>query len=214
MGKGEAVFVLLLSKRKIVLFGRGESAVIMKHKILSWNVRGLNDRDKRMRINNLLRLWKVDIVCFQDTKMESISNCFVQSLWGCPYVNWCHVVSRGASGGILLMLDCRAVSRIDSCFSRFVVAYSFRNVDDGLVWAFARVYGRNRDHLRWWLWEELARLISLWDVPWCIGGDISVTLFLDERSRGAAHRSAVADFADFVAEQSLMDLPMAGGGST
>jgi hypothetical protein len=28
--------------------------VIMKHKILSWNVRGLNDRDKCMRISNLL----------------------------------------------------------------------------------------------------------------------------------------------------------------
>jgi hypothetical protein len=45
-------------------------------------------------------------------------------------------------------------------------------------------------------------------------GDFNVTLFLDERSRGAAHRSAVAGFADFVAEQGLMDLPMTGGGST
>jgi hypothetical protein len=70
------------------------------------------------------------------------------------------------------------------------------------------VYGPNRDNLRWRLWEELAGLISLWEVPWCIGGDFNVTLFLDERSRGAAHRSAVADFADFVAEQGLMDLPM------
>jgi hypothetical protein len=45
-------------------------------------------------------------------------------------------------------------------------------------------------------------------------GDFNVTLFLDERSRGAAHRSAVAGFADFIVEQGLMDLPMTGGGST
>jgi hypothetical protein len=51
-------------------------------------------------------------------------------------------------------------------------------------------------------------------VPWCIGEDFNVTLFLDERSRGTAHRSAVADFADFVAEQGVMDLLMVGGGST
>jgi hypothetical protein len=38
--------------------------VLMKHKIISWNVRDLNERDKRLRISNLLRLWKVDIVCF------------------------------------------------------------------------------------------------------------------------------------------------------
>ena len=114
-------------------FRRGKITVIMKHKILSWNVKGLNDRDKRLRISNLIRLWKVDIACFQETKMVSISNGFVQSLWGCPYVDWFHVDSRGASGGILLMWDRRAISRIDSCMGRFVVACNFRNVDDGLV---------------------------------------------------------------------------------
>ena len=59
----------------------------------------------------------MDIVCFQETKMKSISNSFVQSLWGCPYVD-----SHGASGGILIMWDCRAVSRTDVCMGRFVVA--------------------------------------------------------------------------------------------
>ena len=38
--------------------------MLMKHKIISWNVRGLNVRDKGLRISNLLRNWKVDIVCF------------------------------------------------------------------------------------------------------------------------------------------------------
>jgi len=35
----------------------------MKLKILTWNVRGLNERDKRLRILNLFREWKADIVC-------------------------------------------------------------------------------------------------------------------------------------------------------
>jgi hypothetical protein len=75
----------------------------------------------------------VDLVCFQETKMESISNGFVQSLWGCLYVDWCHVDSRGASGGILLMWNRRAVSRIDTCMGRFMGACLFKNVDDGFV---------------------------------------------------------------------------------
>ena len=36
-------------------------------------------------------------------------------------MDWCHVDSRGA-GGILLMWDHRAVSRIDTCMGRFVGA--------------------------------------------------------------------------------------------
>jgi hypothetical protein len=59
----EIVFTLIISKRKRIVLRRGEIAVIMKYKILSWNVRGLNDRDKHLRISNLIRLWKVDIVC-------------------------------------------------------------------------------------------------------------------------------------------------------
>lgn len=56
-------------------------------------------------------------------------------------MEWCHVASQGASGGILLMWDRKVVTKIDVCLGRFVAACSFRNVGDGLEWAFAGVYG-------------------------------------------------------------------------
>jgi hypothetical protein len=204
----------IFSKQRTVWADFGEIAVMMKHRILSWNVRGLNNRGKRLKISNLLRNWRVDIVCFQETKLVSISNNLVHSLWDCPYVDWCHVDSRGASGGILLLWDRRVVSSIDTCLGNFVVACQFRNVEDGLLWAFAGVYGPNREHVRKRMWEELAGLMYIWEVPWCLGGDFNVTLFFDERLRGNSYRHAVADFAEFVADQGLMDLPMAGGDST
>jgi hypothetical protein len=80
-------------------------------------------------------------------------------------VEWCHVASDGASGGTLLMWDRRVVAKLDVCLGSFVAARSFRNVDDGLVWAFAGVYGPNGDNLRKHLWEELAGLMSLWEMP-------------------------------------------------
>jgi hypothetical protein len=172
----------------------------MNLNILTWNVRGLNEGRKRLRIRNLLSKWKVDIVCPQETKLQLISNQLVQSLWRCPYREWCHVASNGASGGILLMWDCRVVSKLDECMGRYVVACSFRNVEDGLVWAFAGVYGPSCNNSRRFLWEELAGLMNLWDLPWCIGGVFNVTLFHSERSRGARLRRAVTDFVDFVAD--------------
>jgi exonuclease III len=186
----------------------------MNLNILTWNVRGLNEGRKRLRIKNLLSKWKVDIVCLQETKLQLISNQLLQSLWRCPYKEWCHVASNGASGGILLMWDRRVVSKLDECMGRYVVACSFRNVEDGLVWAIAGVYGPNCNNFRRFLREELAGLMSLWDMPWCIGGDFNVTLFHSERSGGARLRRAVTDFVDFIADQGLMDLPLAGGVST
>jgi endonuclease/exonuclease/phosphatase family metal-dependent hydrolase len=44
--------------------------VLIKLKILSWNVRGINELDKRLRIKGLIREWKVDLVCLMETKME------------------------------------------------------------------------------------------------------------------------------------------------
>jgi hypothetical protein len=184
----------------------------MNHKILSWNVRGLNEGRKRLKIRNLLSKWKVDIVCLQETKLKMVSNQLVQSLWRCPYKEWCHVDSCGASGGILLMWDRRVVSKIEDCLGNYVVACSFRNVEDGFLWAFAGVYGPNSNGLRRFLWEELAGLLSIWAMPWCIGGDFNATIFLRERSGGAGFRRAASEFADFIVDHGLMDLPLGGGG--
>jgi hypothetical protein len=68
----------------------------MKPKIVSWNVRGLNEKEKRLRIRGLLRDWKADIVCLQETKLEYISREVIRSLWGCPT---CGLVIFGVERG-------------------------------------------------------------------------------------------------------------------
>jgi hypothetical protein len=85
----------------------------VKPRILSWNVRGLNKRSKRLRVSNLLRDWKVNIICFQETmkniicfqetKLHGLSLNIVRDLWGCNHVDWCCLDSSGASRGILIM---------------------------------------------------------------------------------------------------------------
>ena len=46
--------------------------VFMNLKILSWNVRSLNDRRKHSIVKNLLRGWKCDVICLQETKLTGI----------------------------------------------------------------------------------------------------------------------------------------------
>lgn len=50
-------------------------------KIISGNVRGLNEVGKRLGIRNMLRGWRADLVCLQETKLEIISRTVVRSLW-------------------------------------------------------------------------------------------------------------------------------------
>ena len=183
----------------------------MKPKLISWNIRGLNEIDKRSRVKNLLRQWKADIICLQETKLESISSIMVRSLLGCLHTDWCYVPSNGTSGGILLMWDRRTVEKIEVCTVEFVAAASFRSVDDDFVWAFMGVYDPNIDLDRKFLWEELASLISWWDLPWCISSNFNVTRFPSERSRNAHQSPAMLEFSDFISDKGLMDFPLEGG---
>ena len=48
--------------------------------LLSWNVKGLNNPQKREVCKNLLKEWKCDIVCFQETKVSSSDGVFAQNL--------------------------------------------------------------------------------------------------------------------------------------
>ena len=132
----------------------------MNLKLLSWNVRGLNEVDKRLQIRNLLRSWKADIVCLQETKLEWITRVIVRSIWGCSYVDWLYLGSDGASGGILLMWDRRVVEKVEEVVGHFTVSCKFKNVGDQFEWAFTSVCGPNLNKRRRLMWEELTGLIS------------------------------------------------------
>ena len=147
----------------------------MNLKIVSWNVRGLNEQDKRLRVRNMFRKWKANIVCLQETKLELINRGVIFSLWGGHHVDWLYLGSVGASGGVLLMWDNRVVEKLEEAVGRFSVSCKFKNVVDQFVWAFTGVYGPNCDRDRGPLGRSYLEFVvggmclGVWEVilMWC-----------------------------------------------
>jgi exonuclease III len=183
----------------------------MNLKIVSWNVRRLNNREKRLQVKHLIKSWKADVICLQETKMECMTRSLVMSLWGCHYVDWVFLGSVGASGGILVMWDRRTVEIMEEAVGQYSVSCKFKNVVDQFVWAFTGVYGPNMDNARRLLWDELAGVSQWWGVPWCVGGDFNVVHFPFERSGSASFCTVITDFSDFIFEIGLLDIPLQGG---
>ena len=183
----------------------------MNLKIVSWNVQGLNDKDKCIRLSHLLRMWKAEIICLQETKLTDIDHKVIQSLWGSEYVDWTFLGSNGAAGGIVMMWDRRVIEKLDEATGYYSFSCKFRNVLDQFEWSFIAVYGPNLDSERCFLWEELAGLQSWWEVPWCIGGDFNVVRFLSKKTGMSSFNYAMHEFSDFISECGLMDIPMEGG---
>lgn len=71
----------------------------MKLRIICWNVRGLNNRERRRRIKSALKKWKGDVVVFQETKIETLNRDIIRELWAGNHVNWVELGAQGTSGG-------------------------------------------------------------------------------------------------------------------
>ena len=52
----------------------------MNLRIISWNVRGLNYSEKWLWVRNIIKTWKADLVCLQETKLELITRRVIHSL--------------------------------------------------------------------------------------------------------------------------------------
>lgn len=109
------------------------------------------------------------------------------------------------------MWDKRVVELVEECIENYAMAGSFKNIEDGWQWAFAGVYGPNVDRERRFLWEELAGLFYLWDLPWCLCGYFNIVQFPSERVGASTLSVAMEEFSELIFYLNLVDLPLVGG---
>ena len=190
----------------------GESTVKVKMKIkmLSWNVRDVNDPDKRKVIKNFLRTHRVDLVCLQEAKVQDMNNVMACSLGVGRLLNWKALNAEGSAGGILLLWDKGRISMVDSVVGSFSVSCLFRMAEDGYQWVFSGVYNPIEKTLRESFWEELGLIRGVWEEPWCVGGNFNEVLFPNERSRGGRISNNMRRFSDILNDLDLRDLPLQG----
>ena len=189
----------------------GIFALFMKQRIVSWNVRGLNNPRKREVLKNLLRDWKGDVVCLQESKLDVVDQRLIRSLWGNVYAGWEALPAVNTAGGIILMWDKRVLEKLDVHIGEYSVSCQWRSLDDGFVWTGFGVYGPNLDTMCSYFWEELLGLWNRWSSPWCLFGDFNVVRYPRERLGCTSFTTAMTDFSDFIDMTNLIDLPLLGG---
>ena len=183
----------------------------MKLKMISWNVRGLNDSQKHLVVRNLLQEWKCDIICLQETKLDGMDSQMVCSLWSCPYVDWAVLDADQMAGGVLIMWDRRVLEKLEILVGLFLMSVQWKRVEDGFIWECSGVYGPNDNNMRGFMWDELVGIQQYWNVPWCCFGDFNVIRFPSERRGGSWLTSAIENFSKFIEDLNLIDLPLEGG---
>ena len=197
----------------LFLFGFffGSGSLLMKLRILSWNVRGLNNPRKREIVKNMLRDWRCDVVCLQETKLDHMDQSLIRSIWSNPYAGWEFVNAVNVARGILLLWDKRVLDKIDAYSGEFSVSCSWKGVVDGFVWTCTGVYGPTVETSRSTFWAELMDIRQRCNSPWCILGDFNVVQYPSERLGGHSFSPSMIAFFDFIENSHLVDLPLIGG---
>lgn len=83
------------------------------------------------------------------------------------------------------------VEKLEELIGEYTMVCSFRSLEDKFLWTFAGVYGLNLDSDRSCLWDEVACILSCWELPWCVGSTL--------------------EFLDFITKSSLVDFLLMGG---
>ncbi|XP_026459319.1 uncharacterized protein LOC113359979 [Papaver somniferum] len=182
----------------------------MNTKIISWNVNGLADSNKRDDLRVLIRLWKPLIICIQETHMAGLQRHQVKQIWGAKNFDWVALDSLGQSGGILMIWNNNKVVMIESLLGAFSISIRCKYINDDFVWLLTSVYGPVLNFEKDQFWEELGDIRYLWNDPWVLSGDFNITRFASERSGTQSIASFMRKFSNLVHDHQLLDLPLVG----
>ncbi|XP_058733490.1 uncharacterized protein LOC131605112 [Vicia villosa] len=177
----------------------------------SFNIRGGGNLIKRKRIAQIVKNGKADFFLIQESKLESVEEGIVKSLWPNEKVGWSFSGSSGAAGGLIIMWkegECE-------------VLFSFRGegflgikaIHKGFPFFIVNVYSPCSLQSKRKLWKDLLQCKSDFsDGEWCIAGDFNVVVSKRERC-GTGSRSRMSemkDFAEFIRSSNLIDVQCKG----
>jgi exonuclease III len=180
-----------------------------KIKIITWNVRGLNDKSKRSSIRNFIRLESPDIICLQETKLSRVPETIYRQMFSRRYAKGICLPAQGTSGGIILTWK-NSVFKCDGrILKENVITADLRLMMDDQLIRITGVYGPTTGTHRAEFLQQIREQKPMHDEPWMICRDFNLILGSQERSSGNMWPRD-REFKNLIDELSMMDIPLQG----
>jgi hypothetical protein len=145
---------------------------------LLWNIRGLNKNGRHTVIVNRIRCTHADFVGITETKKESFSQSYLDSLAGIIPFNWFYLPAKRTAGGILLGCNSDKFIVDSAEMLNFSVSLMVRNKDTDSCWKLVVVYGSPYENGKAEFIAELHAIMNNWQGPILIGGDFNLVQLL------------------------------------
>ncbi|GKU89877.1 hypothetical protein SLEP1_g3954 [Rubroshorea leprosula] len=146
----------------------------------------------------------------EESKLEQVSRQTCRALWGTDDFEFAAMPSVGRSGGLICVWD-NNILQLNRIFSgeHYLGLFGFWGTNRTPV-HLINVYGPCNLVGRRQLWTELKTLITSMKGNWCVMGDFNTTKNSQERIGRTRVSRSMWDFANFIHESGLVDIPLIG----
>jgi exonuclease III len=109
--------------------------------ILTWNVSGLNDRNKRIVVRKHILLHKPHIITLQETKLGDINIEIINELVGRAYGSELHIDAQDTTRGILVVWKSQMFTKLAQRQGRYTISVDLAMNMDDTIFRLIMVYG-------------------------------------------------------------------------
>jgi exonuclease III len=114
-------------------------------KVLNWNIRGLNDPAKWTLIFNKIRESGCQVICFQESKRETVDLQFLRQFCPRNFDSFAFVPSMGRSGGIITIWDISVFIGHEVFHSQSALSVELHATKSDASWTFTNIYAPCQD---------------------------------------------------------------------
>jgi exonuclease III len=162
---------------------------------MSWNVRGMNSGAIQEDIKQVTNIFKPDLICIQETKMEVINNTIIRSTLGYDYEGqFGYLPASGASGGILITVRDSVLHILNPTITSHTISVAIHDCRINKTWWFTEVYGPQGELEKKMFIHELRLLEQAAPLEWLIMGDFNLTYNLEDRNNDRLDRRMMTRF--------------------
>lgn len=180
-----------------------------KIKIITWNVRGLNEREKILAIRHTFFLEKPNMICLQETNLRTLNDSTRKEICGGRLNEFRTLEANQTRGDILVAWQGRKFSLVSYKANNFSLSVNLRDNTMDEEIKITSVYGPSRPLTRDLIFQELQSEEPINGTPWLIYGDFNTTLQQQDKNSNTTNSRWPAAFADLILQLGLIDLPMA-----
>ena len=159
--------------------------------IFDWNVRGLNDKEKRTHVYAKIDESNAAIVCLQETKCEKFDHSFIRSFCPKRFDQFVFSPSVGASGGLIILWNSAIFKGELLEIHRSAIRMKFTSTHNSESWNLVNVYGPcagvERDNFVTWLYN----LSIPSNDNWMILGDFNFIRSVENRNKPGANMNDI-----------------------